>query len=70
MAEWKNIYEDENLKIGMWLGSERVYFTYSTPLEDMKELEFMVLIRDLKQVVNNAEMYEKEGGRPLKGRKA
>lgn len=61
MAKWKNLYENEYLKIGMWPGSDQVYFTYSAPLEDVKELEFPVSIWDLKQVLNNAEMYEKGG---------
>ena len=61
MSKWKNLYEDDHLKIGMWPGTGMVYFTYSAPLDDVKELEFPVSIEDLKQVINNAEMYEKGG---------
>ncbi len=56
MTIWRNLYENKYLKIGMWPGSDQVYFTYSAPLNDAKELEFLVSIKDLKQVINNAEM--------------
>ncbi len=29
MAKWKNLYEDEDLRIGMWTGMNTVYFIHT-----------------------------------------
>lgn len=63
MNNWKNLHKDGNLSVGMWPKSDEIYFTWESKgfPESPEDVEFSIQIKDLKRIIEEAEMYEKGG---------